>query len=393
MLSLQQVDTEQSLIREKKDNYKKRLYSLDLLKLICMFFIVCGHGFLYGSTTLMSGFSTQRVMSSFISSFFCVAVNVFVLISGYFLVNQRFHIKRLIILAIEVFFYSFLILIINKWILKTPLSMKDIVTMLLPISFGHYWFISAYFGLSLLSPVINRAINSMTKRQHLFSILIMIVCFSLWSDFIPRSNAFGVGSGYCLTWFIVLYFIAAYIRKYIDIATINKRKALIIYCALMIIVFVLNELASLISRKLPMLNEYELNTFFSRYNCLLVVMGSVALFCAFLPLDLSKMRQLKLITSSSKTTLGIYLIHGGPYTSHLIWSFMFSVLSIDASLSYPFKVILVSIILYSVCLCIDFIRNRVFLILENSTWFCSLTDKLEKKLKELLGYIYRRTNC
>lgn len=360
----------------------QRIFSLDFLRLICMLMIVCGHGFGYGGP-LVVPLSASGLLSSGLATFFGIAVNCFVLISGFFSCRQQFRLSRLLRLAVEVLFYSWIILLFHTVQNGSLPSMTDLLTMVFPISFNHYWFISAYFGLSLLSPVLNWALNAMTQKQHAATMCILLAAFCLWSDVIPRSNAFGAGSGYCLTWFVVLYVIAAYLRKYVSRQRLHTKKLLGWYAAMCLCVFALNSLMTLLYGKLPFLAEHEMNTFFSRYNCSLIVIASVAFFCAFWAMDLPKLPGKRVFSAASQLTLGVYLLHGGPYTSTSVWSTPFAWFGIKGDFLYVPLVILASICLFLVCLGIDWLRSRLFRIWERSAWYDKCIQRLDSSVNRL----------
>lgn len=357
----------------------QRIFSLDLLRLVCMLMIVCGHAFGYGAAhVLPSGLSASGVLSSAVATFFGISVNCFVLISGYFSSQQRFRLSRLLRLGTEILFYSWAILLFHILRSGALPPMKDLLTMVFPISFNHFWFVSAYFGLSLLSPVLNWALGAMTQKQHAATLCILLLTFSLWSDVIPRANPFGAGSGYCLTWFVVLYVIAAYLRRYVPRQKLRSGKLLALYAVMCLCVFALNTLMALLSGPLPFLATYEMDSFFSRYNCLLIVVASVSFFGAFLAMDLPERRS---IAAASRLTLGVYLLHGGPYTSTAIWAQVFALFGIGGDLLYVPVVILASAALFLVCLGLEWLRSCCFRLWEGSAWYARTMQRLDSAVE------------
>lgn len=359
-----------------------RVFSLDFLRLVCMLMIVCGHGFVYGGA-VVPPLSAAGILGGAVATFFGISVNCFVLISSFFSCQQQFRPSRLLRLAVEVLFYSWGILLFCTVQNGALPSMTDLLTMAFPISYNHFWFVSAYFGLSLLSPVLNWALNAMTQKQHAAAMCMLLAIFCLWSDVIPRSNPFGANSGYCLTWFVVLYIIAAYLRKYVSRQRLHSKKLLGWYAAMCLCVFALNTLMSLLYGKLPFLAAHEMNTFFSRYNCSLIVIASVAFFCAFWAMDLSKLPGNPLLSAASKLTLGVYLLHGGPYTSTPIWSAVFAWFGIQGDLCYVPLVILASVCLFLACLGVDWLRSRLFRLWERRTWYAGCMQRLDSSVERL----------
>ena len=364
---------------------KERLYSLDLLKVLCMFMIVLGHGFLYGGTAAgIHPEGLQGPLASLVATLGVGSVNIFILISGFFLSSQDFRLSRIIKLWLQVEFYSLLIMVLNMTVMGNDVSMKDMLIMIFPVSYNHFWFISAYFGLSLLSPLLNWCIVAMNKRQHFTAVFILVFCFSLWSEIIPRSDPFGAGWGYCLTWFIVLYMTASYLRRYINREMIRTRKAFLYYLLLVVLIFFGNMLMNSLSHRFTFLQDYDMGSYFSRYNCILVYAASVALFLAFLGMNIQSSFGKKVIGFVSKLTLGVYLIHGGPYTSHPVWKIFFSFLDIKGDNLYVSKVILASVLIFISCIALDWIRSLVFSLFESRKGFNSFLDSVENGIRGVI---------
>ena len=69
---------------------------------------------------------------------------VYVIISGYMLVDKKFTVKRIIKLWLEVWFYSVTIGFICYATGITEFSLRGVVRMLFPVVFNEYWYMSAY---------------------------------------------------------------------------------------------------------------------------------------------------------------------------------------------------------------------------------------------------------
>lgn len=81
---------------------KQRQTSLEILRILCMLFIIVGH---IGGRSGIESFSSFATIAPH-------AVNCFVLISGYFLINSKFKAERFLRTAIETIFYTFIVTII-----------------------------------------------------------------------------------------------------------------------------------------------------------------------------------------------------------------------------------------------------------------------------------------
>ena len=121
----------------------QRQINLEILRILCMLFIVTGH---VGGRSGIKSFSSFAIAPH--------AVNCFVLISGYFLITSKFKIERVLRTAIETIFYTFTITIVLYIFGKA--SIYDIAKSIMPFAptkFS-YWFVNKYLGVVLLSPFI-----------------------------------------------------------------------------------------------------------------------------------------------------------------------------------------------------------------------------------------------
>ena len=94
------------MIIKKIDN---RESNFELLRIISMILIVLHHYALHGG--LFQPNNLNEKVGLFILLGGKIGVNVFVIISGYFLVNSKFRIKKLLQLIGQVYFYAIFIII------------------------------------------------------------------------------------------------------------------------------------------------------------------------------------------------------------------------------------------------------------------------------------------
>ena len=210
-----------------------RKSNFELLRVIAMLMVTTLHALGHGGVLAQYEFGTigYSVYQS-IESMCDVAVNVFVLITGYFMVTSTVKPSRLVNLFLQVEFYSILCLLVSKYIFRQPIGLKNILNAIFPISSGSYWFVSAYVVLIALVPLINRFIRSMNRQQHFMTIVLLTGLFCIMPTFMFWSRDI-LGNGYNFIWFIVLYTTSAYIRLYSDEI---PRKHKSIKCALLYLI-------------------------------------------------------------------------------------------------------------------------------------------------------------
>ena len=110
----------------------------------------------------------------------------------------------------DVFIISILWLI-PFFILKIDLSKKELIHEFFPILFKNNWFIGCYILLYLIHPLLNSLIESLTKKQ-LFRINFVIITLYFILQFIVK-GAFFFNE---ILFFIFLYFITSYLKKYMN---------------------------------------------------------------------------------------------------------------------------------------------------------------------------------
>lgn len=346
-----------------------RNYSVDLLRILCMFMILFLHYFCYGE---LRRFPTGQLDVPGVTMWWMyaltyVAVSCYVLVSGYFLVEQEFRFSRILKLLTQVYFYSWGIALVLLLLGKSALSVT-LMRCVLPISFRHYWFITAYIGLQLLLPIINRFIRSLNKKQHLGLVLVVLLMLSLWRDVIPTLDSpFFSSATYSLPLFIELYFIASYIRLHVDVRKIKRPAVVYLICSLFMLgvwLFLRTVYANVVDLSADIPADY-----YYRNHSAVVIVGAVSLFVAFLKLSIKNAGLIKIIKLVSPLTLGVYLIHEHYELRMLLWNSVVSITALPRNLLTPVYALLVTMVLYAVLLTIDFLRAKLFGLMESTSWY------------------------
>lgn len=186
--------------------------NIEILRLLAMMMVLIVH-----ANGLANGFpsieeiklapmaSTTRIMTQ---SFSIVAVNVFVLISGWF--GIRFSFKSFMNIVYQAAFYSMLAIVFCLIYDKDLITAKSLYTEI----FGGdgYWFISAYLLLMLLSPVLNKYVET-APRETQKTVIISFLFFQSLCLLDVFDNAH-FHNGYSCISFIGLYLIARYVRLF-----------------------------------------------------------------------------------------------------------------------------------------------------------------------------------
>lgn len=185
-----------------------RQSNFELLRIVAILMIVSMH--LMGEM-MQSRSLVNRELIVFFNAAFNVSTSLFILISGYF--GLHFKKEKLIHLWILTLSYSLLVLLLNCFVLKTePLGGKMLIHSLFPVFTKSKWFITCYIILYILSPYVNKGIETLSQKQFVRLILIFVVFFYFAPTvlFLQIMNDSGKGIINMLTVYLIGRYIAMY---------------------------------------------------------------------------------------------------------------------------------------------------------------------------------------
>lgn len=196
--------------------------ALDAYRLLCMFLITSIHVFGY-SRLLQDGLIPSTHFNfyavSLISALQILAVNGFVMISAYFLVNKGNALARIVRFELQLVVYSLLIFAVAAPLVIGKTAVSPIhggLFSLFPVLTQHYWYPVCYLILLVMAPIFNKIINAISRTDHLR----LIVALGFICTVFFRLNPFFEADPYVghvthgLLWFFTLYLITAYIKLY-----------------------------------------------------------------------------------------------------------------------------------------------------------------------------------
>lgn len=357
-----------------------RHMGLEWLRIISMLMIILLHSIDHSGLyeILVPGTSIYYV-EQFLYALVQVCVNCFILISGYFLVTSSFKLKKLGLLWIEVVFYALVIRVVMILFGQVDFSVTSLLSCFVPIITGRYWFITIYFGMYLLSPFYNIAINAMNKKQHKNLLLVLFLLLSVWISIHPAFKGMNSGNGWGLTWFTFLYFTASYFRRhYTPDGKWTKYLAIFLISPLLMVIglFVSNVL------NIALLKSVVNNWW--RYDSIFAYVASVSLLLMFLNINKidSTTKFSKFISAVSVSTFGVYLIHAhADICVEKWWRFIGIINNVDTWWYVLYQLFIV-VAIFSICVVIDYIRRQLFKVCRIDFIVSKLFDSLEKMIRK-----------
>lgn len=188
-----------------------RLSNIELLRLLAMLGVLVVHtdfGVL-GQPTRQEwldapGYTVTRTL---VEAFAIVAVNVFVLISGWFGIRFRWSALGKLLFQCAFFFFGIFIVLRVTGASQTSL-LKGIYMCLMFAE--NAWFVKAYLGMFILAPVMNAFMEHATRKQAT-TLLVMFFTFQSLYGWLSAGAAY-IEKGYSAYSFMGLYLLARYVR-------------------------------------------------------------------------------------------------------------------------------------------------------------------------------------
>lgn len=275
----------------------RRQSSIELVRVLAMLMVVLIH---INNSTLV-GIEKIELLDNPIDSFvrlfwkqLCiVAVNMFVLISGWFGISAS--IKGFINILFQVFFYSTLALVIGV-VFKLPIPWRNAILAYIGGGGDGYWFIPAYLCLYVLSPVLNRFVDSATPKL-LFGVVLAFFVMEFALDWF-----FCIGqyeSGYSTIHFVGLYLLARFVNKCNII--FKNMKASRLFCMYLML--------SLVPTMMAFFGLRYFGAFCAtKYSSPFVVAAALFLFLSIEKLPMNSL----LINWTGVSVFSVYLLHQHP---------------------------------------------------------------------------------
>lgn len=311
-----------------------------------MVFIVISHYSVHGQLQPNEmGFGINRLILS-MTNVGHLGVDIFILISGYFMINSKYNLKKFLKLISQVEFYSITIYLVLVLLNHEDFSLKALIRTIFPTIFIQYWFFTAYIVLYLLHPFLNVLLKKIDKRTYYVYLFILLV---LWS-IIPTITSYNL-YGSEIPQFVLLYSLGAFIRLHFSNERLQKQVGVTLSISIPIILIISITALTLISIRIGFFERY-INIFYQR-NSIFIILLSLGLFIVFKNLN---MKHNKFVNGLAKCAFGVYLIHDNVYMRSLLWKDLFGNAKYENSPKLIIHMAFCVLIVYIVCTIIEFLR-------------------------------------
>lgn len=342
-----------------KSSILSRNSNIELLRLICMLMIAIHHFIMQPSHGLLS--SGMESYAAWLVNDLCyIGVNCFVLISGWFGIRVSW--KGIWQLFFFCAFYGLASYLFHIWHTGAHIGSSLLTICILPFSHSQWWFINCYLILYLSAPLINKAIEALSKAQYMMA-LILFTVMNVYFGNIMHTPFFNL-DGYSAAQFIYIYLIGGYMSRYVNMEWVKQHKltmliGYIICCTLYFSIRLLPE-------------HFKFDLIHLGYNNPLNIGGAIFFFLFMVSYQFKS----KTINYISGSALAIYLIQESKYFGHE-WLYPY-IGQQDYNLP---QILLLSVVFMVACIAVDQLRRLAAMPLNRLVG--EAVDKFPNCLKEI----------
>lgn len=326
----------------------KRNYSIDLLRIISIFFVVCVHYVGWGGLASTSDVSKINFVFAGGISLACnIGVNCFYLITGYCASdNLSFDDSKKRIKKIweSTLFYSIVIPLFLHFIDNVDLS----IMMALPVLSNQYWFSTTYICMMLIFPFFIKAAKKCDKKQ-----LKQLVLSLLFIDVVQPIFGYNAFSniGYGLIHALTMITVGYYLKK--ENIRLSNWKAVGMYIGSIIMIGIIIIISIAVTG--------DRNRTIADYNSIFMVLASVGFFLLFLNIKVKT----DIFMRISPYVFGVYLLNDNAHARDFLWKKVLCCDEFYNSVWMPIHFLCVTIGFVFFALLIEYIRIRVVNKLKN----------------------------
>lgn len=300
--------------RERRMNMPgkaERQSNLELLRIIAMLFIAAGH--LAGQGGILWGVPERELLFVMLAgSGLRIAVNLFLMIGVWFMVDAKFNGARILKLYGVTAFYSFILTLLAV-VLRVETPKSEVARVVMPFFGRPLWFSSAYISLIALSPFL-RKILDWEQRELGRLVLLLFLLLGVVSTVPGYKESYVADCCWC--WY--LYLFIGYMKKS-GRAVTGKRMACLA--------------GGLGSYLMLVLARWFCTVYQTRYGFLAAgealavqyisdirsVPNFFCALCVFLFFLNTDMGTNKIVNYVAGTAFGVYVIHSVPAFHDFLW--------------------------------------------------------------------------
>lgn len=182
--------------------------NIELLRILSMFAIIAGH-FVAQSGEIEYTLCVNDFLLTLLSSGARIAVNVFLLIGAWYMVDAKFNAARILKMYGQLYLYTSIFTVISLIIDYRAVSLKNLIYGFAPFMGRALWFASSYLCLLIFKPFLDLILQWDKQSLITFTALFFVI-MSAFSTILTVQEGFVIDT----IWFATVYLIVGTIKKY-----------------------------------------------------------------------------------------------------------------------------------------------------------------------------------
>ncbi len=366
---------------------KEKFFGIELLRILATFYIILLHVVGQGGVAAASGGKVTYTVSYLLLALAYPAVNCYALISGFVGCKSRFKLSRLLSLWLTVVFVNLAVWGAFRLLAPEMAASFSLEACLKPLLTNEYWYVTAYFGLSVLTPVLNAA-TELPKKTFAEMLIGLFACFVLLPK-IADNDLFLTRSGYSTLWLVLLYLVGMFFRLHL----LPKKRSRLCGAACLAVYGMISVFLPLQKR----LTENKLlasgieNPVYLKnyaYTSVLIVLSSIALFAVFTRINVQNKAVCKFISFFSTASFGVYILHTQP----LVWANLlqdaFSQFAVFSAPVMAACCLAAALGIFLVCTAVERLRALLFHVTRLDRFIVLLPSVTERAVEKILAKIH-----
>ena len=279
---------------------KVRDSNMELLRIVAMILVMVVHANFRAlpvpGVVQVTAHPASAMLQFLTEGLSIIAVNVFVLLSGWYGIKPKMN--RFVELLFQILFFT--VVGVGLASVFAPSGLQpDFWKRFFMLGDGQYWFVKTYIGLYIFAPVLNAFVKHATKREFSTFLIVFFVFQSIFGWMWEATTWFK--AGYSLTSFMGLYLLARYIRLYPSRCwTMNRWADMTIY----LVIALLLTVAMFYIKK-----NAGLGGMLYYYNCPLVIISAVHFMLFFSKLSFRS----RIVNWVAISAFAVYLTHSSTF--------------------------------------------------------------------------------
>lgn len=337
-----------------------------------MIMVVVLHLNLFGG--LLSSATTSdnlgfRWVVNFYEEICLIAVNVFVIVSSWFLSSSKstsIKTKRVLHLIVSMFFW-FVVSTTIAYGLGVKIGINELLSYT-PIIGKSYGFITGYIVLYLLSPYLNKLTSQLSNRAWLILVVGLFILFSLSAP-IVRNGYLYINGGYSFAWFTIIYLIVGFIRN----CTHWDKYSWKVYVSIFSILTIIGTVARIY---IPSLYVSK-----GHYNDPIVFCSALSCFLLFASIKIGNKTICKLLSFFVPLSVAVFFIHANPFIEQWFEEMGFESVINEDIIKYMVYIPSLAVLVFVFCTLFDYIKEKLFDIIRLTKIVNNISIVIDKKLE------------